>query len=41
MMHGFLEFEELHRNYEQCKKYTRQYARTFYFASHVLPKQKR
>ncbi len=41
MMHGFLEFEELHQNYEQCRKYTRQYARTFYFASHVLPKQKR
>lgn len=40
-MHGFLEFEELHRNYELCRKYTRQYARTFYFASHVLPKQKR
>lgn len=41
MMHGFLDFDELDRNYEQCKRSTRQYAKTFYFASHVLPKEKR
>lgn len=40
-MNGFLDERELRANYEQCKAVTRRYARTFYFASHVLPAEKR
>jgi phytoene synthase len=40
-MNGFLEVEELAENYRQCKLYTRHHAKSFYFSSHVLPKQKR
>lgn len=40
-MVGFLEVKELEQNYRQCQAYTRQYARSFYFASHVLPREKR
>jgi 15-cis-phytoene synthase len=40
-MVGFLESPELAENYTRCKEYTRQHAKTFYFASHVLPRQKR
>jgi phytoene synthase len=40
-MNGFLEVEELSENYRQCKLYTCHFARTFYFSSHVLPKEKR
>jgi phytoene synthase len=40
-MVGFLEVEATGDNFEACRLYTRTYARTFYFASHVLPKQKR
>jgi phytoene synthase len=40
-MVGFLESHELAENYAQCRQYTRQYAKTFYFASHVLPRDKR
>lgn len=40
-MIGFLDERELRANYEQCKTVTRRYARTFYFASHVLPAEKR
>ncbi|MDL1892684.1 phytoene/squalene synthase family protein [Sphingobacteriales bacterium CHB3] len=41
MMIGFLDIQELHENYRQCRLYTRHYAKTFYFASHVLPREKR
>src|SRR4030095_13054652 len=27
--------------YEQCKSYTRNYAKSFYFSSYLLPKEKR
>lgn len=40
-MVGFLEIEETAENYAGCMAYTRHYAKSFYFASHVLPKQKR
>ncbi len=40
-MVGFLEVKELDKNYRQCQAYTREYARSFYFASHVLPRKKR
>lgn len=40
-MNRFLEIDRLAENFEQCRRYTRQYARTFYFASHVLPPAKR
>jgi 15-cis-phytoene synthase len=40
-MNGFLEVEELAENYRQCKLYTRHFAKTFFFSSHVLPKEKR
>lgn len=40
-MNGFLEVEELNETYRQSKVYTRHYAKTFYFASHVLPREKR
>lgn len=40
-MVGFLEVEKTGDNYEACRLYTRTWARTFYFASHVLPKEKR
>lgn len=40
-MNGFLEERELEANYEECRAVTRRYARTFYFASHVLPAEKR
>lgn len=40
-MNGFLEVEVLRENFRQCKLYTRQHAKSFYFCSHVLPKQKR
>ncbi len=40
-MNGFLEVEQVVANYRQCKIYTRHFAKTFYFSSHVLPKEKR
>ncbi len=40
-MNGYLDERELRANYERCKAVTRRYARTFYFASHVLPAEKR
>jgi len=40
-MVGFLDVADTHDNYEACRLYTRHYARTFYFASHVLPEEKR
>ncbi|MBX2989907.1 MAG: phytoene/squalene synthase family protein [Bacteroidetes bacterium] len=40
-MIGFLDIQELHENYRQCRLYTRHYAKTFYFASHMLPREKR
>ncbi|MFN0156717.1 MAG: phytoene/squalene synthase family protein [Bacteroidota bacterium] len=40
-MVGFLDIEEVQQNYRQCQAYTRRYARSFYFASHVLPREKR
>jgi phytoene synthase len=40
-MNGFLELEAVAANFEQCRRYARRYARSFYFASHVLPKPKR
>ncbi len=40
-MVGFLESRELAENYAECGDYTRQHAKTFYFASHALPREKR
>ncbi len=40
-MNGFLEMDKLAENFEQCRRFTRHYAKTFYFASHVLPPAKR
>jgi 15-cis-phytoene synthase len=40
-MQGYLEVENIERNFAECKVYTRHYAKTFYFASHVLPREKR
>jgi 15-cis-phytoene synthase len=36
-----LEPKEARENYRACQAYTREHARSFYFASHVLPKEKR
>jgi phytoene synthase len=40
-MEGFLEIRDTQANFEECRLYTRAHARTFYFASHVLPRAKR
>jgi 15-cis-phytoene synthase len=40
-MVGFLEIRETKANAEECRLYTRSHAKTFYFASHVLPLEKR
>ncbi len=40
-MQGYLEAETIERNFAECKVYTRHYAKTFYFASYVLPREKR
>lgn len=41
MMVGFLETEEIRSSYLRCRDYTRSHAKSFYFASHVLPAGKR
>ena len=33
--------EATQKDFAQCRDYTRHYAKTFYFASHVLPREKR
>lgn len=40
-MRGYLELDKLTENFERCRRYTKHYAKTFYFASHVLPGRKR
>jgi 15-cis-phytoene synthase len=40
-MVGFLEVEETETNMLETRLYTRRHAKSFYFASHVLPRQKR
>ena len=40
-MIGYLEIDDMERNVAECKAYTRCHAKTFYFASHVLPREKR
>ena len=40
-MVGFLDVEEVEKNLASCRLYTRRHARTFYFASFMLPKEKR
>lgn len=40
-MQGFLETRETRANYEACREYTKEHAKTFYFASHVLPAEQR
>jgi phytoene synthase len=40
-MIGFLDAAETAKSFRQCQEYTKHYAKTFYFASHVLPKEKR
>jgi phytoene synthase len=40
-MQGYLEVEKIERNFGECKVYTRLHAKTFYFASHVLTREKR
>lgn len=40
-MVGFLEVEEIERTYLRCRDYTRRHAKSFYFASHILPVEKR
>ena len=40
-MIGFLETHETQMNFLECKAYTKLHAKTFYFASHVLPPRKR
>jgi phytoene/squalene synthetase len=41
MMTGFLDQKETADTFRASWAYTRRYARSFYFASHVLPRQKR
>ena len=40
-MVGFLDTRDMAANFEACRLYTRTHAKTFYFASHVLPEEKR
>jgi phytoene synthase len=40
-MIGYLDSKETQDNYRDCQAYTREHARSFFFASHVLPKEKR
>ncbi len=41
MMTGFLDQQETRDTFRASRAYTRRYAKSFYFASHVLPKEKR
>ena len=40
-MEDFLTVRETADNFEACRLYTRTYAKSFYFASFVLPREKR
>jgi phytoene synthase len=40
-MNNLMTSEAVRKDFIECRSYTRQFAKTFYFASHVLPREKR
>jgi 15-cis-phytoene synthase len=40
-MNNLMSSDAVRKDFVECRAYTRQFAKTFYFASHALPRQKR